>query len=74
MRAGDALVFVDACCHGSARRSDAGERRISVYRYGSTWNRTRFGYAPSPALLERLNPVARRMVQIEAVTRRPPGA
>ncbi len=74
MRAGDALIFVDACCHGSARRRNAGERRISVYRYGSAWNRTRFGYAPSSELLARLNPLARQIVQTEAVTRRPPGS
>ena len=65
MRAGDALVFVDACCHGSARRVNAGERRISVYRYGSAWNRTRWGYEPSEALLARLNPFARQLVQVE---------
>lgn len=74
MRAGDALLFVDACCHGSARRTNAGERRISVYRYGSSWNRTRFGYTPSPELLARLSPFARQLVQTEVVTRRPPHA
>ena len=74
MRAGDALVFVDGCCHGSARRSNPGERRISVYRYGSAWNRTRFGYTPSAALLARLNPFAREIIQTEKVARRPPDA
>lgn len=75
MQAGDALVFVDSCCHGSARRAKPGERRISVYRYGSTWNRTRFGYEPSDALLERLNPFAREVVQTQRhPVRRPPAA
>lgn len=73
LAAGDALVFVDACCHGSARRTNPGERRISVYRYGSPWNRTRWGYEPSPALLARLNPFARQIVSIQHHgLRRPP--
>jgi hypothetical protein len=75
MAAGDALVFVDACCHGSARRSNPGERRISVYRYGSAWNRTRWGYEPSPGLLSRLNPFARSLVSTGSdLVRRPPAA
>lgn len=73
MGAGDALIFVDACCHGSARRSNPGERRISVYRYGSAWNRTRWDYEPSDALLGRLNPFARRIVSTGSQeVRRPP--
>ncbi len=73
MQAGDALVFVDACCHGSARRVNSGERRISVYRYGSAWNRTRWGYEPSEALLARLNPFARQLVQVQShAALRPP--
>jgi hypothetical protein len=74
MQAGDALVFVDACCHGSARRVNPGERRIAVYRYGSAWNRTRFGYEPSAALLERLNPFAREVIQTERQPLRHPPA
>ncbi|MGH6697278.1 phytanoyl-CoA dioxygenase family protein [Sphingopyxis sp.] len=72
MRAGDMLLFVDALCHGSARRSNAGERRISVYRYGSGWNRTRFGHQPSPEMLARANPVARKIIQPRDPIR-PPG-
>jgi len=73
MQAGDALVFVDACCHGSAKREKPGERRIAVYRYGSAWNRTRWGYEPSEALLARLNPFAREVVQTQRhPVRRPP--
>ncbi|MDD5199737.1 MAG: phytanoyl-CoA dioxygenase family protein [Terrimicrobiaceae bacterium] len=62
MKAGDGIVFVDATCHGSARRVNPGERRIAVFRYGSAWNRSRFGYEPSAELMERLNPFARSIV------------
>jgi hypothetical protein len=62
LKAGDAIVFVDATCHGSATRVNPGERRIAVYRYGSAWNRTRWGYEPSEELLNRLNPFARSVV------------
>ncbi len=74
MKAGDAILFVDALCHGSAKRVNSGERRISVYRYGSGWNRTRFGHQPSPAALERLNPVARKIVQPRDPIRPPDAA
>lgn len=73
MAAGDAIVFVDATCHGSATRVKPGERRHTVYRYGSAWNRTRFGYHASPELLARLNPVARKLVHPQEYIR-PPGA
>jgi len=72
LRAGDALVFVDSTCHGSAKRVNSGERRISVYRYGSSWNRTRWGYHASPELLARLNPFAKKIVHPQEYTR-PPG-
>ena len=72
LKAGDAIVFVDATCHGSARRVNAGERRIAVYRYGSAWNRTRWGYHASPELLGRLNPFARKLVHPQDYVR-PPG-
>jgi len=62
MQAGDMLLFVDMLCHGSARRANTGERRISVFRWGSAWGRTRFGHQPSPDLLDRLNLVARAIV------------
>ena len=47
LKAGDCVMFVDALCHGSAQRANPGERRTVVYRYGSAWNRTRWGYEPS---------------------------
>ncbi len=73
MAAGDMLLFVDALCHGSAKRVNPGERRISVYRYGSGWNRTRFGHQPSPEMLARATPMARKLIQPRDPIR-PPGA
>lgn len=72
LKAGDAIVFVDSCCHGSAQRTSPGQRRHSVFRYGSSWNRTRWGYAPSAELLERLNPFAASIVRTTDGQRRPP--
>ena len=62
MKAGDALLFVDAICHGSATRVNSGERRIAVYRYGPSWGNFRYGYIPSPELLSRLTPQRRQIV------------
>ncbi len=72
MKAGDSIVFVDATCHGSAKRINPGERKISVYRYGSSWNRTRWGYHASPELMARTNPFARKLVHPQDYIR-PPG-
>lgn len=63
LNAGDAILFVDALCHGGAARVNPGERRILVYRYGPRWGNTRFGYQPSPELLERLTAEQRKIVQ-----------
>ena len=62
MVAGDALVFVDGLCHGSAKRSNTGIRRIAVYRYGPSWGNFRHQYRPSKKLLKRLTPERRQMV------------
>jgi hypothetical protein len=62
MKAGDAILFVDAIAHGSAKRSNPGQRRFIVYRYGPTWNFFRWGYRPSPELLARLTPRRRQIV------------
>jgi hypothetical protein len=72
LAAGDALVFVDATCHGSAKRVNPGERRICVYRYGVSWGNFRWGYTPSEGLLARLNPLAKKMVRPQEGLR-PPG-
>jgi ectoine hydroxylase-related dioxygenase (phytanoyl-CoA dioxygenase family) len=72
MKAGDALLFVDAICHGSATRTNPGDRRILVYRYGPSWGNFRYGYQPSSELLERLTPERRRIVQPQALLPREP--
>ena len=61
---GDAVLFVDGLMHGgSSRTSTDGERRVTIYRYGPLWAATRFGYEYSPALLERLTPERRAILQ-----------
>ncbi|MEV0586428.1 phytanoyl-CoA dioxygenase family protein [Nonomuraea sp. NPDC050310] len=45
LRAGDALLFVDALLHGGATRTNPGERRVVIYRYGPVWGSSRYGYA-----------------------------
>jgi hypothetical protein len=72
MRAGDALLFVDAISHGSAKRVNPGIRRIAVYRYGPSWGSFRHGYQPSPELLERLTQERRRIVQPQRLLPREP--
>lgn len=63
MQAGDVLLFVDAICHGSAKRINPGQRRVAIYRYGPSWGNFRHNYKPSPELLERLTPERRQIVQ-----------
>ena len=62
-QAGDALLFVDACLHGGSSRTTDGERRVIILRYGPPWARPRFGYTLSDALLERLTPERRSILQ-----------
>ncbi len=62
MKAGDALLFVDACSHGSAKRVNPGQRRVVVYRYGPSWGNFRHPYQPSPHLLARLTKERREIV------------
>jgi ectoine hydroxylase-related dioxygenase (phytanoyl-CoA dioxygenase family) len=63
LKAGDALLFVDAVCHGASARTNAGERRVVIYRYGPSWGNTRYGYQYSDELLERLTPERRKILQ-----------
>ncbi len=72
MQPGDALLFVDAISHGSARRENPGNRRIIVYRYGPSWGYFRHGYQPSPELLERLTPERRQIVMPHVTLKREP--
>ena len=60
---GDALLFVDGIMHGGSSRVNPGERRITIYRYGPLWASTRFGYEYSQALLDRLTPERRKILQ-----------
>ncbi len=72
MNAGDAILFVDALAHGSAKRSNEGTRRIIVNRYGPSWGIFRHGYQPSPELLERLTPERRQIVlPLQLIPREP---
>ncbi len=72
LKKGDALLFVDGIMHGgSSRVNPEGERRVIIYRYGVSWAATRFGYEYSPALLERLTPARRAILQPIAPLRPP---
>jgi hypothetical protein len=73
LKAGDAICFVDATAHGSAKRINPGYRRISVFRYGPSWGNSRWGYRASQGLLDRLNPLARKIAEPQAY-RHPKGA
>lgn len=72
MKAGDALLFVDALSHGSARRVNPGDRRVVIYRYGPSWGNFRLGYQPSESLLARLTPQRRKIVQPQVLIPRDP--
>jgi hypothetical protein len=73
LQAGDAVMFVDATAHGSAKRRNPGERHISVFRYGASWGNSRWGYRASHDLLNRLNPLAKKIAEPQDY-RRPGGA
>jgi len=72
LKAGDALLFVDAIAHGSAARINNGQRRIAVYRYGPSWGFFRHPYRPSQPLLERLTPERRAIVMPHEKVLAPP--
>ena len=63
LKAGDALLFVDAICHGSSSRTNPGERRVVIYRYGVSWGQTYRGFRYSEELLARLTPERRKILQ-----------
>lgn len=63
LAAGDALLFSDAMCHGASARTNPGERRVVIYRYGPSWGSTRHGYRYSEELLARLTPERRQILQ-----------
>ena len=63
MKKGDALLFVDGISHGASTRTNPGERRVVIYRYGVSWGATRYGYKYSPDLLARLTPERRAILE-----------
>jgi ectoine hydroxylase-related dioxygenase (phytanoyl-CoA dioxygenase family) len=72
MKAGDVLLFVDGIMHGgSSRTNDTGERRVTIFRYGVSWGATRYGFEYSQALLDRLTPERRKLLQPIAPNRPP---
>lgn len=62
LRAGDALMFTDAICHGSMPRTNPGERRVLIYRYAPHLLAPRMNYIASEELIARLSPARRAMV------------
>ena len=71
LQAGDALLFNDALCHGSAQRLNPGQRRMVTIRYVPSWHAHRFGYEPSSELVKKLT--SERLAMVRSVTpRRPP--
>jgi ectoine hydroxylase-related dioxygenase (phytanoyl-CoA dioxygenase family) len=74
LKAGDALLFVDGLIHGGCSRTNPeGERRVVIYRYGPHWAKTRFNYEYSAALLNRLTPERRKILE-HVPPHRPPAA
>ncbi len=73
LKKGDALLFVDALSHGASARTNPGERRAVIYRYGVSWGNTRHGYRYSEGLLARLSPERRKILQ-PIPPREPPAA
>jgi ectoine hydroxylase-related dioxygenase (phytanoyl-CoA dioxygenase family) len=71
LKAGDALLFNDALCHGSAQRTNPGQRRMITMRYVPTLYAHRFGYMPSADLAVRLTPERLAIVQPIKPRRRP---
>lgn len=63
LNAGDALVFTDGVTHGSSDRTNPGQRKIMLYRYFPSYISTRWNYMVSKALLDRLTPSRREIVQ-----------
>lgn len=63
LKAGDALLFVDAVSHGASKRTNPGDRRVVIYRYGPSWGNTRYGYQYSQELLNRITPAQRKILE-----------
>ncbi len=63
LKKGDALLFVDGLMHGGGSRTNSGQRRVTIFRYGASWGSTRYGYDYSQELLDRLTPERRIILQ-----------
>lgn len=63
VRRGDALLFCDGLMHGGSSRTNPGERRVVIYRYGPVWGASRYGYTYEPAFLDSLSDERRRILQ-----------
>ena len=74
LKKGDALLFVDSLCHSSAKRTNKGERRVVIYRYGPSWSFFRHSYRPSKQLLNNLNKFQRKIVMPHEKVLRPEGS
>jgi|EP01043_Picozoa_sp_COSAG02_P009978 hypothetical protein len=56
------VIFNDHLLHGSAARTNPGDRKMIVFRYLPQEQSTnRFGYEPSEALMQRLTPVRQQV-------------
>lgn len=73
MNAGDALLLNDFAVHGSAERTNPGERRTVIFRYVPHIYGHRWAYVPSDELLARLTPAQRALVQPVTPQRPPKG-
>ena len=63
LKAGDCLFFNDSLCHSAAARLNEGQRRILCFRYlPRQTGSNRWGYLPSPELMERLTPTQRQIL------------
>jgi hypothetical protein len=71
LKAGDAVLFNDALLHGSAKRTNPGQRRMLTIRYVPATYAHRFGYTPSAELAARLTPQRLAIVQPMPPRRRP---
>jgi len=60
---GDSLLFCDGMSHGASSRTNPGERRVVIYRYGPSWGSTRHGYRYSKELLERVTTEQRAILE-----------
>lgn len=73
LKAGQAVLFTDAISHGATARINDGERRVCIYRYSPHSMIPRYNYLPSPALLERLTPERRKIIEAFPAPKYSPG-